>query len=368
MSGRRCPSVREGVSGRARRARGAMEAEGAAGSCAASRLDVSGQLAPFNLAFEVCGRWAAERQRFALYCEGEEGRTSAHTFWDVQRQANRLSNVLAALGTLPGDRVAIVLPQCAEAAAALVAVLQMAAVAVMLSPSVAHTGVERGLRDSAAHVAIVGQATRRQGRSLRERCTALRHVLVVGDDCPPGLLAWSDVLEHAAPRYTPARTVATDPAIILYDGGSAADRPPNLLAHRALLDHLDSHVRGHRSFPQPGDLVWSSDDWASASGLLDAWLPTWYFGVPVLAHDGLFSPEKAFALLDKYGIRNVLVSAGALQAMRETIPLPKEHYDLDLRTLRCTGTPPTDALLAWAVERLGVSVTPPPGTESDRIC
>lgn len=344
-----------------------MEAEGAAGSCAASRMDVSGQFAQFNMAFEVCGRWAAERQRFALYYEGEDGRTSAHTFWDVQRQANRLSNVLAALGTLPGDRVAIVLPQCAEAAVALMAVLQMAAVAVLLSPSVAHTGVERVLRDSAAHVAIIGRNAYHDGLSLRERCASLRHVLVVGDECPPGLLAWSEVLEHAAPRYTAVRTAATDPAIILYGGGSAADGPPDLLAHRVLLDHLDSHVRGHRSFPQPGDIVWSSDDWASASGLLDAWLPTWYFGVPVLAHDGLFSPEKAFALLDKYGIRNVLVSAGALQSMRETTPLPKEHYDLDLRTLRCTGTPPTDALLAWAAERFGVSVTPRPGTESDRI-
>jgi acetyl-CoA synthetase len=55
----------------------------------------------FNIALDVCGRWAAERSRFALYYEDESGFTSAHTFWDIQREANRLANVLAALGTLP---------------------------------------------------------------------------------------------------------------------------------------------------------------------------------------------------------------------------------------------------------------------------
>jgi acetyl-CoA synthetase len=87
----------------------------------------------FNIAVDVCGRWAEERSRFALYYEDESGFTSAHTFWDIQREANRLSNVLAALGTLPGDRVAVLLPQCPEAAIALVAICQMGAVAVPLS-------------------------------------------------------------------------------------------------------------------------------------------------------------------------------------------------------------------------------------------
>ncbi|MBK8115742.1 MAG: acyl-CoA synthetase [Candidatus Accumulibacter sp.] len=85
----------------------------------------------FNLAVDVCGRWAAERHRFALYYEDASGFTSAHTFWDIQRQANRLSNVLAALGTLPGDRVAILLPQCPEAAIAQIAICQMGALAVL---------------------------------------------------------------------------------------------------------------------------------------------------------------------------------------------------------------------------------------------
>ena len=58
----------------------------------------------YNIGVDVCGRWAHDRGRFALYFEDDAGNTSAWTFWDIQRAANRLSNVLGALGTLFGKR------------------------------------------------------------------------------------------------------------------------------------------------------------------------------------------------------------------------------------------------------------------------
>src|SRR5260221_282720 len=89
--------------------------------------------AEFNIATACCGRWATDRTRFALYWEDESGATSAHSFWDLQREANRLSNALAALGVARGDKVALILPQRRETAVAHIAVYQMGAVAVPLS-------------------------------------------------------------------------------------------------------------------------------------------------------------------------------------------------------------------------------------------
>ncbi len=90
---------------------------------AAHRWEVPAQ---FNIATACCGRWAADRTRFALYWEDESGATSAHPFWDLQREANRLCNVLAALGVARGDKVALILPQRRETAVAHIAVYQMA--------------------------------------------------------------------------------------------------------------------------------------------------------------------------------------------------------------------------------------------------
>ena len=54
--------------------------------------------ARFNMGWDCCGQWAADRNRFALYWEDESGATAAYTFWDIQQRANQLSNALAALG------------------------------------------------------------------------------------------------------------------------------------------------------------------------------------------------------------------------------------------------------------------------------
>jgi acetyl-CoA synthetase len=85
--------------------------------------------ARYNMARAVCGNWAVDRSRFALYWEDESGATAAYSFWDIQQAANRLSNALAALGVKRNDRVAIILPQRPETAIAYVAVFQMGAIA-----------------------------------------------------------------------------------------------------------------------------------------------------------------------------------------------------------------------------------------------
>ncbi len=88
--------------------------------CAAHRWDVP---ARFNIAHACCARWADDRARFALYWEDESGARSAYTFWDLQQQANRLSNALAALGVGAGDKVALILPQRPETVVAHIAVV-----------------------------------------------------------------------------------------------------------------------------------------------------------------------------------------------------------------------------------------------------
>ena len=68
----------------------------------------------------------------------------------LQQAANRLSNVLAALGVQRGDRVAIVMPQRFETAVAYMAVLQLGAVAMPLSMLFGPEALEYRLQDSEA--------------------------------------------------------------------------------------------------------------------------------------------------------------------------------------------------------------------------
>jgi acetyl-CoA synthetase len=310
----------------------------------------------FNIAVDVCGRWAPDRSRFALYYEDESGFTSAHTFWDIQRQANRLANVLAALGTLAGDRVAILLPQCPETAIAHVAIYQMGALAVPLSHLFGPDALEYRLGDAGAHVAIVDASSLPKLLALRDRLPQLRHVIGVGAALGKGVKSWAEVLEHASPRYTPVLTGADDAAMIIYTSGTTGKPKGALMAHRTLLGNLSGYVCSHDFFPQPGDMFWSPADWAWTGGLWDVLLPTWHFGMPLLAYRGRFDPGKAFSLIEKYGIRNSFLFPTALKMMMKAVPDPRADYDLDLRSIMSAGEPVGEAVFHWAQEKLGVTI------------
>ncbi|MCB1966357.1 MAG: AMP-binding protein, partial [Candidatus Accumulibacter sp.] len=334
-----------------------MEINSQAGGYAALCENFRWQIpAKFNIAVDVCGRWADERSRFALYYEDESGFTSAHSFWDIQREANRLANVLAALGTLPGDRVAILLPQCPETAIAHVAIYQMGALAVPLSHLFGPDALEYRLGDSGAHVAIVDETSLPRLQQLRQKLPQLRHVIGVGAALGAGVKQWAEVLEHASPRYAPMHTAADDPAMIIYTSGTTGKPKGALMAHRTLLGNLSGYVCSHDFFPQPGDMFWSPADWAWTGGLWDVLLPTWHFGMPLLAYKGRFEPEKAFALIEKYNIRNSFLFPTALKMMMKAVPAPRTHYDLDLRSIMSAGEPVGEAVFRWAKEQLGVTI------------
>lgn len=310
----------------------------------------------FNIGVDVCGRWADDRSRFALYYEDEDGFTSAHTFWDIQREANRLSNVLAALGTLRGDRVAIMLPQCPETGMAHVAIYQMGAVAVPLSHLFGPDALEYRLGNSGAHIAIVDETTLPKLMEVRDRLPNLKHVIGVGAAQGHGVKRWAEVLEHASSRYAPTDTAADDPAMIIYTSGTTGNPKGALMAQRTLIGNLTGYVCSHDFFPQRRDLFWSPADWAWTGGLWDVLLPTWHFGMPLLAYKGRFDAEKAFSLMEKYGVRNTFLFPTALKMMMKAVPDPKAKFDLDLRSIMSAGEPVGEAVFHWAQDKLGVTV------------
>jgi len=311
----------------------------------------------FNIADDACSRWAGDRGRLALYYEDASGFTSAHSFWDIQREANRLSNVLAALATITGDRVAVVLPQRPEAAIAHVSILQMGAIAVPLAPRIGPDELEHRLGDSGAHLAIVDETALPTLAQVRHRLPALRHVVGVGAAVGKAIKPWAAVVEHASPHYTPAITAAADPALILYPVASSGRAQGVLLAQRTLLGNLDAYACAHDGFPQAGDLFWSPLDWAGTGGLLQGLLATWHFGRPLLAYNGPCDAGKACALLQHYAVRNCLLEPARLQMMQRTLPDPRATCDLDLRTLASSGQLLSEPIRKWSQERLGVTIS-----------
>ena len=312
--------------------------------------------ARFNIAWECCGRWAREPARVALYCEDDAGNAASYTYRDLQQQANRLSNALVALGVKRGDRVAIVLPQRVETAVAHIACYQMGAVAMPLSVLFGPDALEYRLQNSEAVVALGDAASLPNLAQVRDQCPLLKHVIGVAGARESNVHALDELLAKAAPQFERVDTGAEDPAILIYTSGTTGPPKGALAAHRSILGNLPGFQHSQDMFPRAGDLFWSPADWAWTGGLMDALLPTLYFGQPILGYRGRFDPEKAFYLMQKYAVTNTFLFPTALKMMMKTVAKPREKYDLALRSIMSAGEALGETVFAWCRDALGVTV------------
>lgn len=252
----------------------------------------------YNLAFDVCDRQTmagADGHRTALIAEAADGTAERYTFHVLRLLSNRLANVLAGHGVAPGDRVAMALGQSVEAAAAVLAVLKMGAVAVPIPTGFGLEPLSWRLADSGAKVALVEAALLPTVKAACERLPDLAAVLAAEE-------MWQ-AMERASDSFPPLVTAAEDAAFLFYPP-DACGRPKGVLhAHRAMLGCLPAVEMALGFFPQFGDIMWTSAEWATGEALLWAVLPAWHHGVPVVARSGGFDPETALDLLGRHGVR-----------------------------------------------------------------
>ncbi|MCX8006224.1 MAG: AMP-binding protein, partial [Burkholderiaceae bacterium] len=309
----------------------------------------------FNIADVCARRWAHERSRIALHFEDDDGRSTSFTYAALMADANRLANALAALGVARGDRVAIVLPQRPETVVSHLALYQMGAVAMPLSLLFGPEALQYRLHDSGAVAAIVDASAVATVAGLRAACPPLRHLIAV-DVAIDGAHAWSALLARASDRFTPVATRAEDPALLIYTSGTTGPPKGALMPHAALIGNLPGFVASQNWFPQPGDVFWSPADWAWTGGLMDALLPTLYFGFPIVGAQGRFSAERALHLVQRYGVTNAFLFPTALKMMMRSPAWRDVRGRLRLRAIMSAGEAVGSAVFGWTQEALGVTV------------
>ncbi|HJV60552.1 MAG TPA: AMP-binding protein [Albitalea sp.] len=341
--------------------------------------------AQFNIAQACCARWARDAPTaVAVRYEHERGGAVSRTYAELQHDANRLANVLRGLGVGRGDRVAIVMPQRFETAVANMAVFQLGAVAMPLSMLFGPEALEYRLNHGEAHVAIVDESGIDNLLAARAACPGLRHLLAVGGASGRGDLDWLAAMAAADGRFTAVATKADEAAVLIYTSGTTGPPKGALIPHRALIGNLSGFVCSQNWFgfadhsgplpPGKGErgkgvvnngppaqsasdqVFWSPADWAWTGGLMDALLPTLYFGRTIVAYQGRFAPEKAFELMQRYRVTHTFLFPTALKAMMKAVPEPRRHYQLRLRAIMSAGEAVGDAVFAYCQRQLGVTV------------
>jgi acetyl-CoA synthetase len=289
----------------------------------------------FNIAGAVCGRWAEApdgKRRVALFYEGEDGSEETYTFWQVQREANRVSNALAEAGVERGTRVGVVLPQRPENLFANLGILQVGGVVVPLSVLYGSEGLRYRLDHSETEVAIVGEQRAGLVEELRPELDALETVITV--DAPDhGDRTWADTVVPASPEFDAVETAAEDSAYIIYTSGTTGEPKGAHHAHRKLLGYVPGWQMINE-FPDESAVHYSPSGWAWVGGLFAVVWGAWFHGQPVVGYGGQFEPDEICRILEKYGATHTLLTATMVRMLRA---VDHTDYDLDVEVVPSGG-------------------------------
>lgn len=313
--------------------------------------------ARFNIGKAVSDDWAErEPERVCLEHFDPRGNHQSLTYGALSAHSASLANGLLSIGVVPGDRVALLLPQGFETVISHVAAYKMGAIALPLALLFGGEALEYRLRIAEAKVIVTNEFGLSRLAEVRERLPSLEHVILVGEEAPAGTLSFSRLVEAHPPVFDVADTGPDDPALMIFTSGTTGPPKGALHGHRVLLGHIPGIQMAHEFLPQPGDRLWTPADWAWAGGLLNALLPGLLLGVPVVSSPAQkFDPHMAFRIMTEMKVRNAFIPPTALRLLK-AVDRPRELYDLNLRTIGSAGEALGRQTYEWAKDALGLTV------------
>jgi len=184
----------------------------------------SGDLLPFRSVADVPYLQARRVPEKPALC-AEEGVLAYRELWD---RVSRFAGFVAAR-TVPGARVALLLPNLPELAVAYFGAIAAGAVAVPMNYRLSPPEVGYVLEDSGAALLVTTAAQ-------LEKLAALPQVRSVGtfvvvDGAPAGASAFAAVLREAAPLAAPAPVSPGDVACLLYTSGTTGFPKGAMISH-----------------------------------------------------------------------------------------------------------------------------------------
>ena len=155
------------------------------------------------------------------------------TAGEVSQTGNRVANALIDLSVQPGDRVAILIENSAEAVVAWWGTVLAGAISVPVNTAYKGEYLRHQLHDAGAKVLIVDSSLVDRVAQIAAKLEHLTHVVVIGEsnvDIPRQVVDWDHIMgsDSSPPQITP---VAADLATFVYTGGTTGPSKGCMLSH-----------------------------------------------------------------------------------------------------------------------------------------
>lgn len=283
------------------------------------------------------------------------------SFGEVEAQAEALAAALAGLGVESGDRVALVLPACAEFVVSMFAVAKLGGIVVPLNPHLAPLELQYMLRHSEAVCAVTIEQDRdvdflQLFEEVMPQLPELKHLVTVGEEdlwYDDRIFQFEDLLSSGAGRDFEARAADPDQCFaLLYTSGTSGKPKGVELSHANLL----SGAAGTVEVIGVGesDVVVGISAFFHVYGLGPGLLGTLLAGASLV----LVTESDPAAMLDAAEAQGATVHYGIPTLfVGEVAQLKVRSRDLSrLRLAVVAGAPIDDELVESVSEQLGVTV------------
>jgi crotonobetaine/carnitine-CoA ligase len=255
---------------------------------------------------------------------------------DVLSRSQRAANGLLELGVRPGERVALMLPNCPEFIWIHLAVLMIGAHSVPVNISQRGPTLAHILTDSDAAVVVFDRELRAAVLSLRSDLPALRRLVVCGDR-PGGGVDWDvERLVAAADREPEVELAeATGGVGMMYTSGTTGP-PKGVVATDYDLTPLNELIRA--SGVRPGETMYTGLPLFHGNALLVSMLGSIFIDAK-LALAPKFTASRFFDDCRRYHAVEFNTLGGMISILLKQPPSPLDR-DHEVRVVLSAGCPP----------------------------
>ena len=165
-----------------------------------------------------------------------------YSYAQLGEYSDRLASALAGLGVGPGDRVAIIAPNCVEFVIAFYGIVKVGAIVTTVNSGYREREIAHQLNDSGAETLIVHSALKPMSDASRSEIPALKREIVINPDSNDADSFWG-LLENAS--STPP-SIAVDPvndvAALPYSSGTTGLSKGVMLTHHNLVANVQQFL------------------------------------------------------------------------------------------------------------------------------
>ncbi len=255
-----------------------------------------------------------------------------------RRRAHEVGAGLQDLGVRPGDRVAVMLPNCPEVGISYWATWRIGGVVTPLIFLLPPSEVNRILADSEAKVAITSSELLPALAPAAEGVGTLEHIVCVGG--AEGVTAYEELENHGSSEIVECEP--DDLAALLYTGGTTGASKGVMLSH----NNLEWTARAARiaSEVKDGETSLLALPLSHSFGLHVSILGALGQNTNVLLR--WFDPKAMLDMIQEYHVQRMAVVPTMLQLL---LAMPLDDWDLSSLQFITTGAAalPTEVLEQW---------------------